>query len=156
MYSPYWVVAVAPTDGDVDAGQPLPYAWCIVLGGPPTEPGASPGTCRPPSSRHRKCNGGGLGGGLSGDGCWNQYEKLGDIFWLLLRAQEADTATLTAARAAASALGLDLSVLLPVAQAGCKYIDRGAAVVAAAPAPAPAPGSDPGPGCGGNGYGEDE
>ena len=74
------------------------FSWVVVVGGAPTKSAA--GGCRT------------AGGG--------PFSRSGDGLWLFARKPD-DAAATAAARKAAAALGLDLSVLLPVQQKGCTY-----------------------------------
>jgi len=71
------------------------YSWAIITGGPPESPGA---------------NGGCTTAGPMGD----------SGFWLFAR-KPVDPVAVAAMETEAKKLGLDTSVLLPVAQEGCKY-----------------------------------
>lgn len=110
-FGPYLVVAVSTTT------QPAPYEWAVVSGGPPTEKGTTKGTCTN-AARAQKA---GLFRKAKGEG-----------LFLLTRQQTPDPAVIDTMRAAAAAKGFDLSVLVPVTQAGCTYPPVGKG----APAPA--------------------
>jgi hypothetical protein len=74
-------------------------AWAVISGGPPTK--ASNGKCRTGRA-----------------GVQTPLDINGSGFWIFSRDPAGDPAP---ARAAAEALGYDLSTLLPVAHAGCTY-----------------------------------
>lgn len=87
-------MATGPTASD--------YEWAIITGGPPTQQGRTNGTCTLPQ-RTSSLNGNGEG------------------FWLFFRSPTPSQADINAVRDVASSKGLDLSVLVPVPQAGCQY-----------------------------------
>jgi apolipoprotein D and lipocalin family protein len=88
---PYWVVAAAPD-----------LAWAVISGGPPNRP--SNGKCRTGRA-----------------GVQTPLDINGSGFWIFAKNPAAGSEVLVPARAAAEALGYDLSVLLPVQQSGCQY-----------------------------------
>eukprot|EP01026_Neomeris_dumetosa_P006444 TRINITY_DN12046_c0_g1_i1.p1 TRINITY_DN12046_c0_g1~~TRINITY_DN12046_c0_g1_i1.p1 ORF type:complete len:240 (-),score=40.15 TRINITY_DN12046_c0_g1_i1:295-1014(-) len=99
-YGDYWIVAVKPS-----ANETIGYDWAIISGGPPTTSTAN--GCRTGSK-------------------WSWIEKvqINQIgLWLFTREKVASEQTVQEMRETAKDLGFDLSVLDPVEQEGCLYID---------------------------------
>ena len=92
---PYWVVAAGPYSPD-DAEWTGTYEWAIITGG---EPGQE--------TPNGKCIGTG------------NFQNEG--FWLFTREQVASPELIEEMRATADSLGLDIELLVPVAQEGCVY-----------------------------------
>jgi len=106
LYGPYWVVATGPIDPDTNE-----YEWAIVTGGPPnreTESGACIGS-----------------GAFQNEG-----------FWLFTREQVASQELIDEMRGVAEDLGLDTSLLIPVAQEGCDYSEPATPATPGRPGPA--------------------
>jgi len=95
LYGPYWVVAAGPYSPD-DVEWTGSYEWAIITGG---EPGQE--------TSNGKCIGTG------------NFQNEG--FWLFTREQVASPELVEELRAIADGLGLDTSLLVPVAQEGCVY-----------------------------------
>jgi len=95
LYGPYWVVAAGPYSPD-DAEWTGTYEWAIITGG---EPGQE--------TPNGKCIGTG------------NFQNEG--FWLFTREQVASPELIEEMRATADSLGLDIELLVPVAQEGCVY-----------------------------------
>lgn len=102
LYGPYWVVAAGP--GSPGTPDFTGYEWAIVSGGPPTEQGSTPNTCRNPT----------------GSSLLNPIGS-GEGLWLFTRESVANSSTVDLMRGVAASKGFDVSVLVPVAQAGCSY-----------------------------------
>ena len=106
LYGPYWVVATGPIDPDTNE-----YEWAIITGGPPnreTESGACIGS-----------------GAFQNEG-----------FWLFTREQVASQELIDEMRGVAEDLGLDTSLLIPVAQEGCDYSEPATPATPGRPGPA--------------------
>jgi lipocalin len=95
LYGPYWVVAAGAHGNSSGL-----YDWAVVSGGPPSVP--SNGACRNSDPVDPEGNGEGL--------------------WLFFRTPSPDAAAIAHSRAVAAAAGFDLSVLVDVVSAGCKYL----------------------------------
>jgi len=94
-YGPYWVVAAGPYSPD-DAEWTGEYEWAIITGGAPGQVTAND-----------KCIGTG------------NFQNEG--FWLFTREQVASPELVEEMRVTADSLGLDIELLVPVAQEGCVY-----------------------------------
>jgi lipocalin len=113
LYGQYWVVAVGGGPSSINStaiatqGWSNEYSWAVVTGGPPHSVG-QPGTCYNGCEWYR--------------GCLGSLISNGEGFWILTRAPVPTPGTIAAAEGAATALGLDMSKLVFVPQAGCMYL----------------------------------